>query len=79
VDELKEMVCGARSITVLTGAGISAESVVQSAASFAFQTGELGAKILEFNVEHTPISRIAKAFVGGKSGETLPMIIPVKD
>lgn len=58
---------------------VGTSGMVQPAASFAFRAGELGAKILEFNVEQTPISLIAATFIKGKSGETLQLIIPVED
>ncbi len=49
--------------------------VVQPAASFPSYAKGSGAKVIEVNVERTPISTVADVTLIGKSGEILPKIV----
>ena len=49
--------------------------VVQPAASFAYWAKNNGAKVIEVNLEPTPISSIADVSLMGKSGEILPRLV----
>ncbi|MHA2141750.1 MAG: NAD-dependent protein deacylase [Candidatus Thorarchaeota archaeon] len=53
---------------------IGTSALVQPAASFPFVVKHTGGKILEVNVEHTPLTPAADVHVSGKAGETLPQI-----
>ena len=54
---------------------IGTSGVVQPAASFAFVAKHNDAKVIEINLEPTPISEIADVSIFGKAGEILPEII----
>lgn len=53
---------------------IGTSALVQPAASFPLIVEQNGGKILEFNVEETPLSRIVDIHLSGKAGITLPQI-----
>lgn len=54
---------------------VGTSGVVEPAASFALWARSHGAKVVEVNLERTPISEIADVSVFGKSGEILPELI----
>jgi len=54
---------------------VGTSGLVQPAASFAYWAKNNGAKIIEVNLEPTPISSIADVSLLGKSGEILPQLI----
>ena len=54
---------------------VGTSGLVQPAASFAYWAKNNGAKIIEVNLEPTPISSIANVSLLGKSGEILPQLI----
>ena len=53
---------------------IGTSAVVQPAASLPFEASEAGAKIVEINLDPTPLSLYADFSIRGKSGEILPLI-----
>ena len=53
---------------------IGTSTVVQPAASLPFEASEAGAKIVEINLDPTPISLYTDFSIRGKSGEILPLI-----
>lgn len=53
---------------------IGTSAVVQPAASLPFAAGRAGAKVVEINLEPTPLSPHADFFFPGKAGEILPLI-----
>ena len=53
---------------------IGTSAVVQPAASLPFEASEAGAKIVEINLDPTPLSLYADFSIMGKSGEILPLI-----
>lgn len=53
---------------------IGTSALVQPAASFPLVVKHLGGKIIEFNVERTPLTPAADVHISGKVGETLPEI-----
>ena len=54
---------------------VGTSALVQPAASFPFAAHRRGAKIIECNVEETPVSRIADVTLRGPSGEILPQVM----
>ena len=54
---------------------IGTSGVVQPAASFAFVAKHNDAKVIEINIQPTPITEIADIFLQGKAGEILPQIV----
>lgn len=53
---------------------VGTSAVVQPAASLPFEASEAGAKIVEINLDPTPLSLYADFSIRGKSGEILPLI-----
>jgi NAD-dependent deacetylase len=53
---------------------VGTSAVVQPAASLPFEASEAGAKIVEINLDPTPLSMYADFSIRGKSGEILPLI-----
>ena len=53
---------------------IGTSTVVQPAASLPFEASKAGAKIVEINLDPTPLSLHADFSIRGKSGEILPLI-----
>lgn len=53
---------------------IGTSTVVQPAASLPFEASKAGAKIVEINLDPTPLSLYADFSIRGKSGEILPLI-----
>jgi len=51
---------------------IGTSAVVQPAASLPYRAKRAGAKIIEFNVERTPLSAVADEVILGPAAETLP-------
>lgn len=49
--------------------------IIQPIASLPFMAKQLGAFVLEINIDSTPISHIADAFIKGRSGEILPVLL----
>ena len=49
--------------------------VVQPAASFPSYAKDSGAKVVEVNIDRTPISTVADVTLIGRSGEVLPKIV----
>jgi NAD-dependent deacetylase len=54
---------------------VGTSGVVQPAASFADWAKDHGARVIEINIERTPISLIADVTLLGKSGEILPELV----
>lgn len=54
---------------------VGTSALVQPAASFPFAARRRGAKIVECNVEETPVSEIADVNLTGPAGEMLPQVI----
>jgi NAD-dependent deacetylase len=53
---------------------VGTSAVVQPAASLPFEASEAGAKIVEINLDPTPLSLYADFSIRGRSGEILPLI-----
>ena len=53
---------------------IGTSTVVQPAASLPFEASEAGAKLVEINLDPTPLSLYSDFSIRGKSGEILPLI-----
>lgn len=53
---------------------IGTSAVVQPAASLPYAAGQAGAKVVEINLEPTPLTPRADFFFAGKAGEILPLI-----
>jgi len=53
---------------------VGTSAVVQPAASLPFEASKAGAKIVEINLDPTPLSLYADFSIMGKSGEILPLI-----
>jgi NAD-dependent deacetylase len=53
---------------------IGTSALVQPSASFPLVVKHSGGKILEFNVERTPLTPASDVHVSGKAGEILPGI-----
>ena len=53
---------------------VGTSAVVQPAASLPFEASEAGAKIVEINLDPTPLSLYVDFSIRGKSGEILPII-----
>lgn len=54
---------------------VGTSGVVEPAASFAHWAKDHGARVIEINVQATPISEIADVSVFGKSGKVLPKLV----
>lgn len=74
-DQLEAAVEAARSCEVFLSVGTS--GVVQPAASLSFAARNRGAKVIEINVEPTPLTPKADYFLQGKSGEILPDLVKI--
>jgi len=53
---------------------VGTSAVVQPAASLPFEASEAGAKLVEINLDPTPLSLYSDFSIRGKSGEILPLI-----
>jgi NAD-dependent deacetylase len=53
---------------------IGTSAVVQPAASLPLTAARAGAKVIEINVEPTPLTSLADVFLPGKAGEILPLL-----
>ncbi|MFX1332100.1 MAG: NAD-dependent deacetylase [Promethearchaeota archaeon] len=53
---------------------VGTSALVQPAASFPLVVKHAGGKILEANIEHTPLTLVSDVHVSGKAGEVLPSI-----
>lgn len=53
---------------------VGTSAVVQPAASLPCAAGRAGAKVVEINLEPTPLTRSADIFLRGKAGDILPLI-----
>lgn len=54
---------------------VGTSALVQPAASLPYSAHRRGAKIVEVNMEATPITDLADVFLQGPSGETLPLVV----
>lgn len=54
---------------------VGTSGYVQPAASFPFHAKQNNAKVIDINVEPTPISEIADVFLQGRAGDILPALI----
>ena len=54
---------------------VGTSGVVYPAAHLPYVVKERGGKVVEINIETTPITRIADYFLKGKSGEILSFIV----
>ena len=55
---------------------VGTSAVVQPAASYPFIAERRRVPVIEVNMEHTPVSAIARVSLLGKAGEILPKIMP---
>jgi NAD-dependent deacetylase len=53
---------------------VGTSALVQPAASFPLVVKQSGGKILEANIEHTPLTPASDVHVSGKAGEVLPLL-----
>jgi len=70
---LKSAMAAARQCDVFLAIGTSA--LVQPAASLPYIAREHGAKLVEINLERTPLSENVDAFLQGRSGDVLPSLV----
>lgn len=70
---LRKSIYSAQNCDLMLVVGTS--GYVQPAASFPFHAKQNNAKVIDVNIEPTPISEIADVFLQGKAGEILPELI----
>ncbi len=71
--EFEAAISAARSCDVFLSIGTS--GIVQPAASLPYAARNRGAKIIEINLEPTPLTHKADYFLQGRSGEILPALV----
>ena len=71
--EFENAISAARSCDVFLSIGTS--GIVQPAASLPYAARNRGAKIIEINLEPTPLTNKADYFLQGRSGEILPALV----
>jgi NAD-dependent deacetylase len=71
--ELESALAAARICQIFFSIGTS--SLVQPAASLAQLAKQLGAIVVEINMEETPLTPMADIFLQGRSGEVLPELV----
>jgi NAD-dependent deacetylase len=71
--ELEDALVAVRTCQIFFSIGTS--SLVQPAASLAGLAKQLGAIVVEINLEATPLTPMVDAFLRGKSGEILPELV----